>query len=55
MSKAAQRRKMDTTPPEVLYRWEWRASDGTYEVFDWQQCIMLETSCRHEGCSETAT
>ena len=31
---------------EVLYRWEWRASDGTYEAFDWQQCIMLETSYR---------
>ena len=31
---------------EVLYRWEWRTSDGTYKAFDRQQCITLETSYR---------
>jgi hypothetical protein len=30
----------------VLYRWEWRSDDGTYEAFDEGQCIKIETAYR---------
>ena len=30
----------------VLYRWEWRSDDGTYEAFDEGQCIQIETDYR---------
>jgi len=28
------------------YRWEWRTIDGTYEAFDEEQCIAIETCWR---------
>ena len=37
---------------EVLYRWDWRTSDGTYEAFDKQQCMTLET-CYRQGMAAT--
>ena len=29
-----------------MYRWDWRTNDGTYEAFDEQQCIAIETCWR---------
>ena len=30
----------------ILYKWEWRAEDGTYVPFDKDQCIEIETCYR---------
>jgi hypothetical protein len=30
----------------LVYRWDWRTNDGTYEAFDEQQCIAIETCWR---------
>jgi hypothetical protein len=34
------------THVNVLYRWEWRAGDGTYVAFDEGQSIEIETGFR---------
>ena len=35
----------------VKFRWEWRAGDGTYEAFDKDQCIKIETCYRRKMVS----
>jgi len=30
----------------VLYKWQWRPNDGTYEDFDEEQCIEIEINWR---------
>ena len=37
---------------KVLYRWDWRARDGTYEEFDKEQCMMIER-CFRRGARAT--
>jgi hypothetical protein len=38
--------RMVEAEADMLCQWGWRASDGTYEKFETEQCVEFETCCR---------